>query len=522
MNVLDDIVKTCSKEILEEKTNIKQILITLLSAWTDNPQNTRILAPSGEGKTYLVTKLANLFPQENVVILAKATPQSFKYAFSSTKVVENGPGIWQDFDVALQPLEEDLEKTNDEEKRQEIKKQIKQLQDSVCDLVDFTNKIIILVDSQSFELFESIKTTLSHDQHEIKSFSVNKSKSGTIFGQKFIIRGFPAVIYCSAKDEQKLDTTDEINTRFNTISLNSSPKKYRKMLELEAIRSSLPDSMYQEEVISYDEIEQLRKQILQIIDQVRNYGEVLNPYGIGLSKLFKDDAGLRTRQFKILNSNISIHTIANAKYRPKIIHDEVTVPIVTWTDIEESCNLTKEPREIQPYKIKFFNDHVRPAIFEHGKEKQFVDGPIKCLTAGEIADILTKEVRTTDRQKIQETFLKPLAAHGFLEQYVDPENKSRHIYTISQTYVEKEASIESTLIDTSALDMSCVDVFVNEYIKKRFDYGTIKIFDKNDKELTPSQLLDLLRQNVAQPPQNNHKMDIIEVSTSIERLGDLK
>jgi len=516
MNVLDDIVETCSKEILEEKTNIKQILITLLSAWTKNPQNTRILAPSGEGKTYLVTKLADVFPQENVIILAKATPQSFKYAFSSKTVVEWGAGNWVDYDVVMRPLEEDLEKSKNEEKRQEIKKQIKQMQDSACDLVDFTNKIIILVDSQSFELFESIKTTLSHDQHEIKSFSVNKSKSGTIFGQKFIIRGFPAVIYCSAKDEQKLDTTDEINTRFNTISLNSSPKKYRKMLELEAIRSSLPDSIYQEEVISYDEIEQLRKQIQQIIDQVRNYGEVLNPYGPGLSRLFKDDAGFRTRQFKILNSNITIHTLANTKYRPKIIHDEIIVPVVTWTDIEESCNLTKEPREIQSYKIKFFNDHIRPAILENGREKQFIDGSTKCLTASELANILTKKGRDTDRQRLQETFLKSFVSHGFLDEFVDPDNKSRHIYALSQTYVEKEASIESTLIDTSALDRSCVDTFVNGYVKQRFDSGTVKILNENDNEITPDELLKLLHTIDAQSQQNRHKISIIEASTSIE------
>jgi len=96
MSILDDIVKILSKEIREENDNITQIILALLSAWTTNPQNIRILAPSGEGKTYLVTKLAELFPQENIIILAKATPQSFKYALSSKKVVENGSGNWQE------------------------------------------------------------------------------------------------------------------------------------------------------------------------------------------------------------------------------------------------------------------------------------------------------------------------------------------------------------------------------------------------------------------------------------------
>ncbi len=124
MSILHDIVKFCSKEILSEENNIKQIILTLLSASTTNPQNTRILAPSGEGKTYLVTQIAKLFPQENIITLAKATPQSFKYALSSKKIVENGSGNWQDYDVVIKPLEEELVKTKDKEKQQELKEQI--------------------------------------------------------------------------------------------------------------------------------------------------------------------------------------------------------------------------------------------------------------------------------------------------------------------------------------------------------------------------------------------------------------
>ena len=63
MSILQDIIRISSKEIKEEENNVKQIILALLSAWTKNPQNTRILAPSGEGKTYLVTKIAKLFPR---------------------------------------------------------------------------------------------------------------------------------------------------------------------------------------------------------------------------------------------------------------------------------------------------------------------------------------------------------------------------------------------------------------------------------------------------------------------------
>ena len=269
MDIIEEIVRICGKEIKEEDTNIKQIILTFLSAFTGNPQNTRILAPSGEGKTYLVTQLSKLFPEGHVITLAKATPQSLKYNLNSKRIVENGPGNWQDYDIAVKPLEEQLSKTKNKEEQQTITEQIRELQNTACDLVDFTNKIIILVDSQSFELFESLKTTMSHDQQNLKSFSVNKSKSGTMKGQKFIIRGFPAIVYCSAKDEQRRDETNEINTRFNTISLNASSKKYRKMLQLEGIRASLPNSIYQEEILSDEEIELLKERIKEIIEEIK-------------------------------------------------------------------------------------------------------------------------------------------------------------------------------------------------------------------------------------------------------------
>lgn len=516
MNILKDIIEICGKEIREEDNNIKQIVLTLVSAWTNNPQNTRILAPSGEGKTYLVTKIAKLFPQENVITLAKASPQSFRYALSTKKIIENGTGNFQDCDIALKPLEEELKKTKDKERKQELSEQIKELMKSSHDLVDFSNKIIILVDSQSLELFESIKTTLSHDQKEIQSFSVNKSKSGTIYGQKFIIRGFPAVIYCSAKDEQKRDETNEINTRFNTISLNTKSEKYRAMLNLEGIRSSIPSAMYCEEILSEKEIENIKEKIQELIERVKNNDEIFNPYGIGLSKIFKDDAGFRTRQFKILNNNIKIITLTNSETRPKIIFEELEIPVTTRQDIEEACELTKEQKEIQAYKIKYFNEHIKPAILNHGKGKAIISGDTRCLTTSEIVDILSKKGIITDRQRLQETFLKHLAEHGYLEKFKDPDNLSRDVYAVTETFVDNEASIESTLIDTSLLDVSCVKSFVREYVEQRFVKRKLEIFSQDGEKIIPNELVDILYKIDAQAIQNRHGIDNNEASTSNE------
>jgi hypothetical protein len=517
MSLFDDIIKVQSKEILEELDNIKQINITILSAWTrKNQQNTRVLAPSGEGKTYLVTKDARYFPQENIFILAKATPQSFKYALSSRRVVENGPGNWQEYEVAIQPIDEELSKTKDPQKKKELEKAKRELVESACDEIDFTNKVIILVDDQSFEFFEAIKTTLSHDQESLLSFSVNKTKSGTMKGQKFRFKGWPAVIYCSAKDEQKKDQTNEINTRFNTIALNTSPRKYRKMLHLQSMRSSLPDSIYQKEVLSDDEIEQTREKILQLIEIIKKNDEIINPYGEGISKLLPEDGGFRTRQLKILDSNIAILTLVRSESRCKIIVDGNEIPITTREIIEEACSLIKEQREIQSYKIKFFNDHIKPAILHNGEVKDLITGQTKCLSVSQIRNIINKKGITTTRQKIQETFLKPLSDNGFLDFFKDPDNHSQYLYAVTQGYLEKDATVESTLIDTSLLDVSCVNSFVKKYIEQRFEKGELEIQDAEGNNITPSQLLDILHKIDAQTLQNRHELGSNDASKSID------
>jgi len=318
------------------------------------------------------------------------------------------------------------------------------------------------------------------------------------------------------KDEQKRDETNEINTRFNTISLNPSSTKYREMLKLEGLRSGLPKFIYNKVVISQEEIEQTKEKILELIGKIKNNDEIINPYSIGLSQLFEDDAGFRTRQLKVLNNNITVLTLANSDSRPKIVLDGEEFPISTRQDIEEAASLTKEQKEIQAYKIKYFNDYIKPAILNQGKEKHLVTGDTKCLTASELADIISQKKIPTDRQKLQESILKPLDEHGFLEKFIDPDNRSRNVYTVAERFLTQEASVESSLIDTSSLDVSCVELFVKENLEQRFSSDTLDIQDENGNKITLKELVDVLCTIDAQTTQNSHKLSSNEASRSIE------
>ncbi|MCA2004140.1 MAG: hypothetical protein LDL06_05200 [Candidatus Nitrosotenuis sp.] len=478
MNVLDFIIEIISNEVKEENENSRQVILAILSAWTKNPQNLRILAPSGEGKTYLVTKISRLFPQDKIIILQNATPQSFKYLITK-KIIETSPGNFEEYQAVIDRLERIDNK----------RKKIKELQENTYDFVDLTRKTIIFVDAQSFHLWESLKPILSHDQPTLKSFSVNKSKSGTIQVQKIIFRGHPAVIYCSAKDEQSLDRTDEINTRFNTISLNSTQKKYRQMLELTALRASIPDCIDDEEIVSSNDIEKAKQLILGMISNAERFS-VINPFADLIQRQFHDDAGYKARQLGILLNNINLHTLANAKYRPKFSYKNTTSIISTLEDVVEANRLTKRPTVLPPAKIQFFNRYVRVAILQADKSVDLVHGKVKCLTASEIADFVTEKGITTDRKKLQETYLKPYSDHGYLEEFQDPDSRNRNLYSLPAKYLHKEAMLESILIDNIDVDASCVESFVHRIITRRLEQG--KLEDANGTEITPKTLLDVI------------------------------
>jgi len=147
---LDEIVRVASKEVKDEKENIRQISLTILSANTENPQNTRIIAPAGEGKTYLVKHTSKFFPQEKIIILAKATPESFKY-MANKKVIEVEPEDFQDYDLVMTRLKEKLEKTKDSNEKKKIQKKIKELEEKIYYLWDFEGTCLIFLDGHILE-----------------------------------------------------------------------------------------------------------------------------------------------------------------------------------------------------------------------------------------------------------------------------------------------------------------------------------------------------------------------------------
>jgi hypothetical protein len=514
IDVLDELLKFHKKEIKEEDSNVLKTILYGISAFTNNPINNRLIAPSGEGKTYLVNKVSATFPEQSLIILSSASAQSFKYSHGQ-EVIEEENGKFTPIWEKINPLEERLANAKGKEKK-DIEKQIEQLHKESWYLIDFRNKWLIFLDSQNMSLWESLKTLLSHDSEKQRHQVTNKI-NGRNTQERMIFLGSPAVTYCSAKDESNQSIAPEMDTRFDTIFLQSNHIKYEKSIELISKRHGLPTEIFEEEVVSKQDLEYAKELTQILIENVKRYSSnknpIVNPYSDKLAILFPHDSGSRSRQYSRLVQMITVITLCNANKRHKVVIGNNVYPIVELDDIKKAVSLMKENSVLPTQKIQFFNDVFKLVFVKTATDISLVDQTVKAVTANEMAEGIRKQFKVhknIDRKKLTETYFDTWVDHGLLESARDPRNNSRFIYWIAKQYENQKVGLESSLIDTSSLDRSCLESFVNKYLKRRFESGKLRLIDENDHDVTLDMLiqnisLDKGTQNVTQPTQNRHK-----------------
>ncbi|GAH55005.1 unnamed protein product, partial [marine sediment metagenome] len=150
--------------IKSDEQNKLTTFLCQLSAFTEDSQfNISFNAPSSTGKSYIPLEIAKLFPkssdleeEKDVIELGYCSPKAFFHDHSrydsKTKLI----------------------------------------------IVNLERKIIIFLDQPHFQLLHHLRPILSHDKKEILVKITDKSKGGGQRTKNILIRGFPAVIFCSA------------------------------------------------------------------------------------------------------------------------------------------------------------------------------------------------------------------------------------------------------------------------------------------------------------------------------------
>ena len=453
--MINGIVASVLKEAVDEAENIIQILLTILSSYTTTPLNLRILAPSGEGKTWQVKKTAQYFPSENIWEIQQASATALRY-FAKEEVIEvDGEfELLSEHASASYATLEDLEASKKE--RDVAAAEIKKLQKESYKLLDFTNKTLIFLDSQNTQLWDNLKQTLSHDSKIRKDWTTNKINGANSL-QKVVYKGYPAVIYCSAKDEINTDETGEINNRFNTISIKGSYDKYKKMQRIVLHEQG---AFYEKYVISNKEKEETKLVTKRLIESLDQYQGVFNPYEEFILEHFPATTGNQSRDLRTLSQNMNLLALARAEDRISLVKDDQNLVMVSVKDLHDANNFTKKPLPIPLTKIQYFNNTIKDAINKGASDLVFKPIRYRELML-RLKRVLKERQLSIDRAKMLKTLEKLAITDGLTR-----------LYNLRHFYKQLELEIDRCNRYGHSLALLLLDI---DYFKKCNDtYGHLE------------------------------------------------
>lgn len=198
---LEQVRQVLDLTIKKDDENKIVTFLSMLAAYTDNAQfNISFNAPSSSGKSFIPLEISNLFPQEDVMKLAGASPTSFLHE----------TGVYN-------------RETNER-------------------FIDLSRKIIIFLDMPHASLLTKLRALLSHDEKETKHKITDKTEKGGTRTKTAVIRGFPSVIFCSAN--AKMDQQEM--TRFILLSPQTNPEKIFEGINQSSRKESDKKKYYKE------------------------------------------------------------------------------------------------------------------------------------------------------------------------------------------------------------------------------------------------------------------------------------
>jgi hypothetical protein len=467
------VIRSVKKTIKQEDSLVRQILYTCWSGYTKDPINLGIMAPTSEGKTYPVIEALKFVPKEDV----------WKIGQMSTKVLVRQKGILADKDgFPLKPVLKEIDqqiaklKDNDNNKGRDHREQINQLkerrnqllEDSKI-LIDLSGKTLVFLEPPQRELWNLLKPILSHDTEEIEYPYVDRNDRTGFVAKRVVVRGYPACIFCSAKDESSWQVWEEIASRFLITSPNMNKTKYEEANMLIAQRKSLPATVLQKIIISDEEVQLARdcyqyvKQNIQQLTNNKNIDESLSaasysvwiPYGLILAEALPSDRGIDNRAATRIFSLLNIVALAHADLRPKLIYNDEKMIIAILDDLREVLHITQNLAGIPSYKLQFFKD-IFCKLYKSKTEADSNDGKQEdriAVTTKELCEYYkqrTNKSITTNNMKT--TFLNELQNAGYIDCEPSKIDNRKYIFWQVIDPTDDRGVIIKNNVDADAMD----------------------------------------------------------------------
>ncbi len=431
-NFVQYVINTTQKTIKQENLLTRLITYTALSAYTKEPLNLGIMAPTSEGKTYPVNETIKLFPNQDVWLIGSMSP----------KVIIRDKGILVDknnnpIDENIKNLKKLIKIEKDEEKKYNLGQELYSLYENSKVLIDLTNKIIVFLEPPHQETWNILKPILSHDSEYIEHPYVYKTETGGQEVKHIVTKGWPSCIFCSAKDESNWPTWPEIQSRFFITSPNMIKQKYEESNFLIGQRQGLPTLVQEQLILSLEELQQAKNCILLIKKELlRNYQNgVWIPYYNILSQSLPSEKGTDVRVAMRIFSLLKLITKINTFLRFKLQMGNETMSISTYKDLEEVLKFTQNISGIPSYKIDFFTTIFIPLFNLKTKPDSNTENNDDiaeeriALTTTELSEYYKKikgKAITTDN--IKKTYLFKLKNNGLIDEIDSKIDRRRKIY----------------------------------------------------------------------------------------------
>jgi hypothetical protein len=529
---LDIILKEARKE---EKLSY-QLLITMLSTYSNNPINLLINAPSGVGKNYVINIVSSLFPQSDILSLVGMTDKALFHR-SGILVIKNENGEYEsiedkvlDIDKEIEEKKHELNRTYDKIEKQALRSLIttlnqdkKNLLKDARKLIDLSNKIIIFLDTPRQELLSGLLPLLSHDKFEVE-YEFTDTHNG-IKTKNNVLRGWPAVIIAQALDYSHSLRFPEYQRRFITTNPTMTKEKYNEAINLIFDKSSVPDLVYQNKVLSDEEKAKAREIIKGLKEKIQDIyhngkpgkNNVIIPFSdLIIGSIPKEKASDMIRANR-LSTYLSFLPIVYFYKRPRItlvkkgditIH---TIPIATFEDLQNTLSLMEYSDGVRPYILEWYYDIFLKAFEEKREPDSRVNSKGEELKEDRIAltsqDIIKKHFEinneTLTSKRLLESYIYPLFNQGYIDKIESVIDKRANIYfpiIITKKYInlfENEQSnnlsqqkqkilVKSSLFPSKEYIISKIEPIIKYYSENGY---YIKIKNNLDEEISLEELV---------------------------------
>lgn len=364
---------------IKRDEDIKLItFLCMLSAFTKEDQfNISFNGPSSSGKSFIALQVSKLFPDTSIMKLSGASPTAFFH--------EQGK---------LDP-------------------------DNHTITVDLEGKIIIFLDQQNTLLLQKIRSLLSHDEKLITFKITDKNQKGGNKTKTIIIKGFPAVIFCSASltmDEQEC-------TRFLLLSPEISPDKLSEAVAEKILRGSNPFA-YTYKLETNKARSLLKERIIALKQEAGTISDFIIPQNEMVKEMFLERIKIHkprhSRDIERIMAFSKILAYVNVWFRKR----EGSAVIVDESDIKEAFRIwdtISEPQDLNlpPYINNFYNEIILPGYIE--KNRMFIKNDHVGLTRSEIIHFYYKKTGMhLAEYKLRTEIILMLETAGLIIQQSDP------------------------------------------------------------------------------------------------------